>query len=204
MKSCQATFCTSLKICQKWARFIRNVKLCKFIENTLKIDYNGRNFNIVEKGKNFAYGECCKNFNDTVRFLVEHYPNVGCTKFKIQTVVNLGRTQEANVNYITLLQYPDRVLVLYGRIKASSIINYVFNFVNICKFRKINVKYVNAFVRRGVTKIRRYCAFVSYASTFLHLQPRLTQFFSIFLQTRRLSRTSFSLQHFLLTISFLI
>jgi hypothetical protein len=24
----------------------------------------------------FAYGECRKNFNDTVRFLVEHYPNV--------------------------------------------------------------------------------------------------------------------------------
>jgi (2Fe-2S) ferredoxin len=29
------------------------------------------------------------------------------------------------VNQITLLKYPDRVLVLYGRIKASSIINYV-------------------------------------------------------------------------------
>jgi hypothetical protein len=48
MKDCQATFCTPFKICQNWARFIRNVKLCKFIENTLKIDYNGRNFNIVE------------------------------------------------------------------------------------------------------------------------------------------------------------
>jgi hypothetical protein len=55
-----------------------------------------------------------------------------------------------------------------------------------------------AFVPKGMTKIRRGCAFVSYASTFLHLQLRLTQFFAFFLQTRRLSRTSFSLQHFLL------
>jgi hypothetical protein len=30
----------------------------KFIENALKIDYSGRNFNIVEKGKKIAYGEC--------------------------------------------------------------------------------------------------------------------------------------------------
>jgi hypothetical protein len=37
----------------------------------------------------FAYGECRKNFNDTVRFLVEHYSNVGFTKFKVQRVVNL-------------------------------------------------------------------------------------------------------------------
>jgi hypothetical protein len=30
------------------------VKWCKFIENTfLKIEYNGRNFNIVEKANNF-------------------------------------------------------------------------------------------------------------------------------------------------------
>jgi hypothetical protein len=33
-----------------------------------------------------------------------------------------------------------------------------------------------AFVRKRVTKIRQNCAVVSYA--FLHLQPRLTQFFS--------------------------
>jgi hypothetical protein len=51
-----------------------------------------------------------------------------------------------------------------------------------------------AFVRKGMTKILQNSAFVSYASTFLHLQPRLTQFFAFFLQTRRLSRTSFSLQ----------
>jgi hypothetical protein len=62
-----------------------------------------------------------------------------------------------------------------------------------------------AIVRRGVTKIRRLCAFVSHASTFLHLQSCLTQFFFyFFLQTRRFSRTSLSLQHFLLTINFLI
>jgi hypothetical protein len=29
-------------------------KQCKFIENTLKLDYNDRNFNIVEKGNNFC------------------------------------------------------------------------------------------------------------------------------------------------------
>jgi hypothetical protein len=99
MKDCQATFCTPFKICQNWARFIRNVKLCKFIENTLKID-NGRNFNIVEKGNNFAYGGCRKNFNETVRFLVEHYPNVGFTKCKVKRVVNLfedtGSVRELN------------------------------------------------------------------------------------------------------------
>jgi hypothetical protein len=38
-------------------------------------------------------------------------------------------------------------------------------------------------VRRGVTKIRRLCAFVSHASTFLHLQSCLTQFFFLANQT---------------------
>jgi hypothetical protein len=32
---------------------------------------------------------CHKYFNDTVRFLVEHYPNVGFTKCKVKRVVNL-------------------------------------------------------------------------------------------------------------------
>jgi hypothetical protein len=41
---------SNILYCQKWASFIRNVKLYKFIENTLKIYNNGRNFNIVEKG----------------------------------------------------------------------------------------------------------------------------------------------------------
>jgi hypothetical protein len=73
----------------------------KIIENTLKIDYSGRNFNIVEKGKKkIAYGECRKNFNDTLRFLVEHYPNVGFTKCKVKRVVNLfedaGSVRELN------------------------------------------------------------------------------------------------------------
>jgi hypothetical protein len=48
----------------------------------------------------FAYGECRKNFNETVRFLVEHYPNVRFIKFKIQRVVNLfedtGSVRELN------------------------------------------------------------------------------------------------------------
>jgi hypothetical protein len=42
-----------VKVCRKFgALIIRNVKHCEnVIENTLKIDYSGRNFNIVEKGK---------------------------------------------------------------------------------------------------------------------------------------------------------
>jgi hypothetical protein len=44
---------------------------------------------LLKKETIFAYGECRKNFNDTVHFLVEHYSNGGFTKFKIQTVVNL-------------------------------------------------------------------------------------------------------------------
>jgi hypothetical protein len=43
---------------------------------------------LLKKETIFAYGECRKNFNDTVRFLVEHYPNY-TTKFKVQRVVNL-------------------------------------------------------------------------------------------------------------------
>jgi hypothetical protein len=45
----------------------------------------------------------------------------GFTKFKIQRVVNLFE----DTGSVGELKYPDRVLVLYGRIKASSIINYV-------------------------------------------------------------------------------
>jgi hypothetical protein len=55
---------------------------------------------LLKKETIFAYGEYSKNFNDTVRFLVEHYPNVGFTKCKVKTVVNLfedtGRARELN------------------------------------------------------------------------------------------------------------
>jgi hypothetical protein len=88
MKSCQATFCTPLNICQNWARFTRKIKLYKFIESTLKIAMAEISI-LLKKGLVFAYVECPKNFNDTVRFLVEHYPNVGFTKFKVQRIVNL-------------------------------------------------------------------------------------------------------------------
>jgi hypothetical protein len=49
----------------------------------------------------FAYGKCRKNFNDTLRFLVKHYSNVGFTKFKVvQRAVNLfedtGSVRELN------------------------------------------------------------------------------------------------------------
>jgi hypothetical protein len=38
---------------------------------------------LLKKENNFSLR---KNFNDTVCFLVEHYPNVGFTKFKVQIV----------------------------------------------------------------------------------------------------------------------
>jgi hypothetical protein len=71
----------------------------------------------------------------------------------------------------------------------------VFNFVSVCKVSKINVKYVIcASAKRDdqnsaklrVCFIRVYV--FAFAATFN------VAFF--FLQTRRLSRTSFSLQHF--------
>jgi hypothetical protein len=50
-----------------------------------------------------------KNFNDTVRFLVEHYPNVSFTKCKVKRVVNLFE-DTGSVRELTLLKYSDRVL----------------------------------------------------------------------------------------------
>jgi hypothetical protein len=51
---------------------------------------------LLKKEKNFAYGECRKNFNDTVRFLVEHYPNVGFTKnVRLRESSIYFKTQEA-------------------------------------------------------------------------------------------------------------
>jgi hypothetical protein len=44
---------------------------------------------LLKKENKFAYGECRKNFSDTVRFLVEHYANVGFTKCKVKRAVNL-------------------------------------------------------------------------------------------------------------------
>jgi hypothetical protein len=41
-------------MCKKWARFIRKAELYRFIENTFKIDNNGRNFNVVEKKNEFC------------------------------------------------------------------------------------------------------------------------------------------------------
>jgi hypothetical protein len=54
----------------------------------------------LKKEKHFAYGECRKKFNDTVRFLVEHYTNVGFTKCKVKRVITLfvdtGSVRELN------------------------------------------------------------------------------------------------------------
>jgi hypothetical protein len=98
MKNSQATFCRPLKFCQKWARFIRNVKLCKFFENTTRAKISI----LLKKVTIFAYGECRKNFNDTVHFLVEYYPKVGFTKCKIKRVVNLFEDTESvrELNYL--------------------------------------------------------------------------------------------------------
>jgi hypothetical protein len=67
-KNCQATFCIPLKN-----------RLGTMAEISI----------LLKKETKFAYGECRKNFNDTVRFLVEHCPNAGFTKFKVQRVINL-------------------------------------------------------------------------------------------------------------------
>jgi hypothetical protein len=91
------------------------------------------------------------------------------------------------VNQITLLKYPDRVLVLYGRIKASSIIinqlrpNVVFNFVSVCKVSKINVKYVTCIcAKRAIVRVCFISVYVfASAATFNTVS-------SFFLQTRRL------------------
>jgi hypothetical protein len=58
---------------------------------------------LLKKETIFAYGECRKNFNDTVRFLVEHYPNVGFTKFKVQRVVTLFEKTYSIINYVQML-----------------------------------------------------------------------------------------------------
>jgi hypothetical protein len=55
---------------------------------------------LLKKETIFAYGECRKSFNDTVRFLLEHYPNVRFIKCKVKRVVNLfedtGSVRELN------------------------------------------------------------------------------------------------------------
>jgi hypothetical protein len=78
---------------------------------------------ILLKKEIFSNGECCKNFNDIASFLVEHYPNVDLSKFKVQRVVNLFENtgNVGELNYLAKISQ----LVLYGRIKASNIINYV-------------------------------------------------------------------------------
>jgi hypothetical protein len=80
--------------------------------------YSKNRLNIVEKEK-----KCRKNFHDTVRFLVEHYPNVGFTKYKVKRVVNLSEDTGSvrELNYLAKISRS----CFYGRIKASSIINYV-------------------------------------------------------------------------------
>jgi hypothetical protein len=61
----------------------------------------GVNSILLKKDTIFAHGKCPKNFNDTIRFFVEHYPNVGFTKFKVhrerESSIYL-KTQEAYVN----------------------------------------------------------------------------------------------------------
>jgi hypothetical protein len=39
---------------------------------------------LLKKETIFVYGECPKNLNDTVRFLVEHYPNVALQNLRIR------------------------------------------------------------------------------------------------------------------------
>jgi hypothetical protein len=60
---------------------------------------------LMKKETIFAYGKCHKSFNDTVRFLVEHYLNVGFTKFKVQRVVSLfeDTRRVREINYLAKL-----------------------------------------------------------------------------------------------------
>jgi hypothetical protein len=61
----------------------------------------------------------------TVRFLVEHYPNVGFIKCKVKRVLNLFEDTGSVCELNYLAKISRSCLILYGRIKASSIINYV-------------------------------------------------------------------------------
>jgi hypothetical protein len=65
----------------------------------------------LKKEKKFAYGECCKNFNDTVRFLVEHYPNVAFTKSKVKRVVNLFEDAGSvcELNYLAKISFKEEL-----------------------------------------------------------------------------------------------
>jgi hypothetical protein len=57
---------------------------------------------LLQKETIFTYAKCRQNFNSTVRFLVELYPNVGFAKFKVQRVVNLCEDTESvrKLNYL--------------------------------------------------------------------------------------------------------
>jgi hypothetical protein len=82
----------------------------------------------------------------TVRFLVEHYPNVGFTKCKVKRVVNLfedtGSVRE--LNYLVKISRScfsplwKNLSIKYNKLRP----NVAFKFVNVCKVSKINVKYV--------------------------------------------------------------
>jgi hypothetical protein len=82
----------------------------------------------------------------TVRFLVEHYPNVGFTKCKVKRVVNsfedTGSVRE--LNYLAKISRScfsplwKNQSIQYNKLRP----NVVFNFVSVCKVSNINVKYV--------------------------------------------------------------
>jgi hypothetical protein len=82
----------------------------------------------------------------TVRFLVEHYPNVDCTKCKVKRVVNLFEDTGSvgELNYLAKISRScfsplwNNESIQYNKLRP----NVVFNFVSICKVTKINVKYV--------------------------------------------------------------
>jgi hypothetical protein len=113
---------------------------------------------LLKKEKKSAYGECRKNFNDTVRFLVEHYPNVGFTKCKVKRVVNLfedtGSVRE--LNYLAKISRScfsplwKNETIRYNKLRP----NVVFNFVSVCKVSKINVKYVMKRDDQNFAKLR--------------------------------------------------
>jgi hypothetical protein len=78
----------------------------------------------------------------TVRFLVEHYPNVDCTKCKVKRVVNLFEDTGSvgELNYLAKISRScfsplwNNESIQYNKLRPN---------VSVCKVGKINVKNVN-------------------------------------------------------------
>jgi hypothetical protein len=141
----------------------------------------------------FAYGGCRKNFNDTVRFLVEHYPYVGFTKCKVERVVNLfedtGSVRE--LNYLAKISRScfsplwENYSIQYNKLPP----NLVFNFVNVCKVIKINVKCVTCVCAKrddqnsAIVRVYVFAYVATFNTVFFFFLANQTSFEDEFLPT---------------------